>query len=158
MNKITTVGVAVTLFLVVGLLSTVPIWGEGARPVFESTIVPCGPSVNCGGFSQNVATMAPVTGKVMVLGNGAVSVEDRKSTRLNSSHVRISYAVFCLKKKKKTTLAECEDIGKTPTLSKEPADTMIGSCLLRMSLTTAHVGIWMQIQECSHMLCQRDRS
>src|SRR5690554_7679418 len=29
------------------------------------------------------------------------SAEDRKSTRLNSSHVRISYAVFCLKKKKK---------------------------------------------------------
>src|SRR5438874_5740604 len=28
--------------------------------------------------------------------------EDRKSTRLNSSHVEISYAVFCLKKKKKT--------------------------------------------------------
>src|SRR6266498_692380 len=29
------------------------------------------------------------------------AVADRKSTRLNSSHVRISYAVFCLKKKKK---------------------------------------------------------
>src|SRR5699024_12800993 len=29
-----------------------------------------------------------------------VTVEDRKSTRLNSSHVSISYAVFCLKKKK----------------------------------------------------------
>src|SRR5690554_3567674 len=29
---------------------------------------------------------------------------DRKSTRLNSSHVRISYAVFCLKKKKESTL------------------------------------------------------
>src|SRR5690554_7162843 len=29
--------------------------------------------------------------------------QDRKSTRLNSSHVRISYAVFCLKKKKKQT-------------------------------------------------------
>src|SRR5699024_11757787 len=28
-------------------------------------------------------------------------LEDRKSTRLNSSHVSISYAVFCLKKKKK---------------------------------------------------------
>src|SRR5690625_5531175 len=28
--------------------------------------------------------------------------EDRKSTRLNSSHVAISYAVFCLKKKKKS--------------------------------------------------------
>src|SRR5690349_22200012 len=31
----------------------------------------------------------------------ASSVGDRKSTRLNSSHVEISYAVFCLKKKKK---------------------------------------------------------
>src|SRR3989442_8901079 len=31
---------------------------------------------------------------------------DRKSTRLNSSHVRISYAVFCLKKKKNTHAAE----------------------------------------------------
>src|SRR5207302_9086280 len=31
---------------------------------------------------------------------GAVDAEDRKSTRLNSSHVKISYAVFCLKKKK----------------------------------------------------------
>src|SRR3712207_6854699 len=30
--------------------------------------------------------------------------EDRKSTRLNSSHANISYAVFCLKKKKRTTL------------------------------------------------------
>src|SRR5690606_6558623 len=30
------------------------------------------------------------------------SSKDRKSTRLNSSHVKISYAVFCLKKKKKT--------------------------------------------------------
>src|SRR5439155_26269147 len=30
-----------------------------------------------------------------------ISVRDRKSTRLNSSHVAISYAVFCLKKKKK---------------------------------------------------------
>src|SRR5690349_22360527 len=34
-------------------------------------------------------------GKVSFLG------KDRKSTRLNSSHVEISYAVFCLKKKKK---------------------------------------------------------
>src|SRR5215475_15528922 len=30
---------------------------------------------------------------------------DRKSTRLNSSHVKISYAVFCLKKKKQVTLS-----------------------------------------------------
>src|SRR5690554_8218196 len=32
---------------------------------------------------------------------GVLQPRDRKSTRLNSSHVRISYAVFCLKKKKK---------------------------------------------------------
>src|SRR2546430_11535606 len=32
----------------------------------------------------------------------AVLMPDRKSTRLNSSHSQISYAVFCLKKKKKT--------------------------------------------------------
>src|SRR6266498_4328947 len=31
---------------------------------------------------------------------GLLAERDRKSTRLNSSHVRISYAVFCLKKKK----------------------------------------------------------
>src|SRR5690554_1372955 len=30
--------------------------------------------------------------------NGQKTITDRKSTRLNSSHVRISYAVFCLKK------------------------------------------------------------
>src|SRR5256885_13786704 len=34
----------------------------------------------------------------------ACSSEDRKSTRLNSSHLVISYAVFCLKKKKITNL------------------------------------------------------
>src|SRR3712207_6901036 len=33
----------------------------------------------------------------------AAAPADRKSTRLNSSHANISYAVFCLKKKKKTT-------------------------------------------------------
>src|SRR5690554_7569740 len=34
-------------------------------------------------------------------GHPSVVSVDRKSTRLNSSHVRISYAVFCLKKKKR---------------------------------------------------------
>src|SRR3712207_6873411 len=35
---------------------------------------------------------------------GAWAPLDRKSTRLNSSHANISYAVFCLKKKKKTSI------------------------------------------------------
>src|SRR2546427_1604407 len=34
--------------------------------------------------------------------------QDRKSTRLNSSHSQISYAVFCLKKKKKDKIDECD--------------------------------------------------
>src|SRR3989442_6186043 len=38
-----------------------------------------------------------------------VLAADRKSTRLNSSHVRISYAVFCLKKKKNTLLFALTD-------------------------------------------------
>src|SRR3712207_8770310 len=35
--------------------------------------------------------------------------EDRKSTRLNSSHANISYAVFCLKKKKRSTVNYTHD-------------------------------------------------
>src|SRR5690349_23316714 len=35
----------------------------------------------------------------VVAADAGLVVEDRKSTRLNSSHVEISYAVFCLKKK-----------------------------------------------------------
>src|SRR5690554_7155132 len=35
-----------------------------------------------------------------------ICTQDRKSTRLNSSHVRISYAVFCLKKKKQKTRSQ----------------------------------------------------
>src|SRR2546426_3840049 len=50
--------------------------------------------------------------KVMALG------QDRKSTRLNSSHLVISYAVFCLKKKK-----ECSRRGQTIGFITSPATT-----------------------------------
>src|SRR5258707_4791253 len=40
-------------------------------------------------------------------------VGDRKSTRLNSSHANISYAVFCLKKKKKSTKRRLRPIHAT---------------------------------------------
>src|SRR5207302_3772421 len=42
----------------------------------------------------------PFRGKGRVVSRTAGDPADRKSTRLNSSHVKISYAVFCLKKKK----------------------------------------------------------
>src|SRR5690606_4515370 len=41
--------------------------------------------------------------------NPISGLTDRKSTRLNSSHVKISYAVFCLKKKKKKTRNELSE-------------------------------------------------
>src|SRR5262245_62825145 len=43
---------------------------------------------------------------------------DRKSTRLNSSHLGISYAVFCLKKKKKTSKQHRAQTKKTQTTQK----------------------------------------
>src|SRR3712207_8501651 len=44
-----------------------------------------------------------VGGRHRSLPHGRVNTPDRKSTRLNSSHANISYAVFCLKKKKPDT-------------------------------------------------------
>src|SRR5215813_14419598 len=48
------------------------------------------PSAGGGGGGASAAAPAPY--------RGCAIVQDRKSTRLNSSHVRLSYAVFCLKK------------------------------------------------------------
>src|SRR5688572_31568102 len=45
--------------------------------------------------ARNAETITSILHRVLV------KAEDRKSTRLNSSHSQISYAVFCLKKKKK---------------------------------------------------------
>src|SRR5438874_12416853 len=47
------------------------------------------------------ATMVTVAAIQSIRGIVPARIPDRKSTRLNSSHVEISYAVFCLKKKKK---------------------------------------------------------
>src|SRR5258708_27825957 len=52
----------------------------------------------------NLQLRGPVFGSTLkggLLANSGVLYLDRKSTRLNSSHQIISYAVFCLKKKKK---------------------------------------------------------
>src|SRR2546422_7341334 len=51
---------------------------------------------------------------------GGLREEDRKSTRLNSSHGYISYAVFCLKKKKKNKHAMSKIVSKcTHTYDKQ---------------------------------------
>src|SRR5699024_11931338 len=52
------------------------------------------------------STRAPAPGGI---GKGIL---DRKSTRLNSSHVSISYAVFCLKKKMRNIVDEIQEIAQ----------------------------------------------
>src|SRR5256885_7769917 len=52
---------------------------------------------------------------------------DRKSTRLNSSHLVISYAVFCLKKKKKNHKSSAS-VSITPTYRSLHTDTLYLCC------------------------------
>src|SRR5699024_12166173 len=52
---------------------------------------------------KSLMKLAPKTATILRNGQEAEVSIDRKSTRLNSSHVSISYAVFCLKKKSKVT-------------------------------------------------------
>src|SRR5438876_8126015 len=59
---------------------------------------------------------------------------DRKSTRLNSSHPSISYAVFCLKKKKH--LHDCTPTCPRPSTSNSNADSNLKQCLSPFILTS----------------------
>src|SRR3712207_7003994 len=64
-----------------------------------------GPGVRCP-ESDRARPAAPALGSAdpyRRAGRPATARQDRKSTRLNSSHANISYAVFCLKKKKQNT-------------------------------------------------------
>src|SRR5256885_10125513 len=68
------------------------------------------PTLVCGGAGCGKTLLAAeflVRGAVQFDEPGVLMAfeEDRKSTRLNSSHLVISYAVFCLKKKKKTIIS-----------------------------------------------------
>src|SRR2546422_5230205 len=53
------------------------------------------------GLDRGLIPAAPPRATDAILLDGRRTIQDRKSTRLNSSHGYISYAVFCLKKKKK---------------------------------------------------------
>src|SRR3712207_8813556 len=51
---------------------------------------------------------------IVVAADDGVRPQDRKSTRLNSSHANISYAVFCLKKKKVSMYPELHQLVPPP--------------------------------------------
>src|SRR4051812_49992474 len=70
-------------------LCTWPSWGRNG-------LLPGASAITVGLLSAGAHASAPFPGNSTRTGQ-----EDRKSTRLNSSHMSISYAVFCLKKKKK---------------------------------------------------------
>src|SRR2546430_5042652 len=61
--------------------------------------------------SPSGSTASPIT--------SGCTPRDRKSTRLNSSHSQISYAVFCLKKKKKKKQKDCHTVKKCRLASHE---------------------------------------
>src|SRR5205809_2302674 len=66
------------------------------------------------GLEQRTAPLHVELGRrvlVLIRSDRRQEVADRKSTRLNSSHGYISYAVFCLKKKKKKSI--CHNYDKT---------------------------------------------
>src|SRR2546427_3647785 len=69
------------------------------RSVLPSTMFACADPGRCTS-RMSVAAVAGGGGSERPVG-GLPRQSDRKSTRLNSSHSQISYAVFCLKKKKK---------------------------------------------------------
>src|SRR2546430_11366695 len=65
---------------------------------------------------DQAAGFGVLVGKPRVEGKGTRSYKltDRKSTRLNSSHSQISYAVFCLKKKKKQHTRDADTVRHKP--------------------------------------------
>src|SRR5690606_15735884 len=96
-------GIGALVALVVGLAGGQGEGGVGARLPFQTDLPD-------GAFQTTAAVvlvfLALVAGADLPAGSGrgfpdrtGQQGQDRKSTRLNSSHVKISYAVFCLKKK-----------------------------------------------------------
>src|SRR5690349_23485299 len=88
-----------TLFRSVALRQTTERPGE-SRGVFVCAVLG-GRDANGSGLGSRRGALGRLSPHHLQRQEGGASRADRKSTRLNSSHVEISYAVFCLKKKKK---------------------------------------------------------
>src|SRR3712207_7917607 len=85
---------ATTEIYTLSLHDALPIWMASARQI--AAPMPRVPPVI---KATRPSSLLPA--RVTLVASCVVAIRDRKSTRLNSSHANISYAVFCLKKKKK---------------------------------------------------------
>src|SRR5688572_22390681 len=81
----------------VGLEEDLVLWGGGNNSLKSRATDLLGRPIDVMYIKSSGSDMKSIVPKQFP----AVRLEDRKSTRLNSSHSQISYAVFCLKKKKK---------------------------------------------------------
>src|SRR2546421_4357230 len=91
--------------------------------------------------------LAPGHKDILMPRRKSLTVRDRKSTRLNSSHDQISYAVFCLKKKKKhkrEMLSQKENDPEITLLPQRthPLDLDNNQRRPRPRARDGHVGVW----------------
>src|SRR5256885_4615716 len=94
-----------TLFPYTTLFRSQTVLGWVFRPIAFAMGVPWHDSGTIGGL---LGTRMVLNEFLAYAQLGPMRAQDRKSTRLNSSHLVISYAVFCLKKKKiKSTTRRC---------------------------------------------------
>src|SRR5256885_6492313 len=79
------------------------------RTTYARTVSPCPRRGTTKWLSSGCELFKSSTMRSPPCASTTASKRDRKSTRLNSSHLVISYAVFCLKKKKNTNDHQSED-------------------------------------------------
>src|SRR3712207_8165143 len=100
---------ATTEIYTLSLHDALPIWDRAAQP-------------DDGGHAQPLVAVLHLdgVGRLGVPGRPRPA-QDRKSTRLNSSHANISYAVFCLKKTRRRAAARRRRSDRRDDLAPEPA-------------------------------------
>src|SRR2546426_7503677 len=92
----------------------------------------CNPEAPAEAFQVALLLFGEVAAHQPVRRSGSTTASDRKSTRLNSSHLVISYAVFCLKKKKKTET----DTRPTPNATRRHSRSqLVTPCSTRCDIT-----------------------
>src|SRR5256885_8858959 len=99
---------------------------RGQGLVARATVVEVGVRIARGRRYQGVRVAGDRGAPGDVGGGGRRDRGDRKSTRLNSSHLVISYAVFCLKKKKGKQPTRCSTIELTEDARKLIIDNSQG--------------------------------